>query len=174
MKYKKYIDVNFDELWKNKLNQVKQYIDLNKKSPSCSDKNVDIKQIGTWVINQKKNYDIDIEKCKEIMKNKQIYDVWTLFINDLKYKKFICIDLDEVWITKLNKVKQYIDINQKAPSSKDKDTDIKHIGQWISNQKTKYDIDIKNCKYIMKEEQIHLLWTEFINDLKYKQYICKV
>jgi hypothetical protein len=42
--YKEYVVVDFNEIWKIKLNLVKQYIDVNKKSPSQHDKNEDVKQ----------------------------------------------------------------------------------------------------------------------------------
>ena len=35
---------------------VKQYIDLNKKRPSDSDKDSNIKQLGKWISHQQKNY----------------------------------------------------------------------------------------------------------------------
>jgi hypothetical protein len=51
-----------------------------------------------------------------------------------------------------------------------KNSDVKQLGQWLSNQNTNYNIDIKECKYIMKDENIKKYWEEFINDSKYKKY----
>ena len=72
----------------NKLDEIKEYINEHKKTPSGSDKNQDIKQMGQWISHQKTKYDIDINKCKEGMKDQDIYNKWTEFINDEKYKKY--------------------------------------------------------------------------------------
>ena len=43
------------------------------------DKNTDIKQIGTWIGTQKTNYNSNIKECKCIMKDTEIYDLWTIY-----------------------------------------------------------------------------------------------
>jgi hypothetical protein len=40
--------------------------------------------MGNWISRQKANYDIDINKCKQSMKDEDIYNKWTEFINDNK------------------------------------------------------------------------------------------
>jgi antitoxin component HigA of HigAB toxin-antitoxin module len=101
------------------------------------------------------------------MKDEQIYNLWTEFINDIKYKKYFTSG-EEEWNQKLKEVKQYIDKYNERPSSKDKNNnkDIKILGEWINTQLNSY----KKKEYIMKDEQIYNLWTEFINDIKYKKY----
>ena len=86
-KYKIYFLSNEEE-WINKLDEVKKYINKYNKTPSTHDKDEDIKQIGIWISKQKTNYNIDINKCKEGIKNEEIYNKWTEFINDNKYKKY--------------------------------------------------------------------------------------
>ena len=49
----------------------------------------------------------------------------------------------DLWIYILNQVKDYISINNKLPSSIDKDKAIKTLGWWVSNQKTNYKKEIK-------------------------------
>ena len=44
--------------------------------------------MGIWISRQKKNYNIDINKCKEGIKNEEIYNKWTEFITDNKYKQY--------------------------------------------------------------------------------------
>ena len=85
------------------------------------------------------------------MKNPIIHDIWTKFITD--YKEYVGYS-NELWKIKLNQVKQYID---------DKNSDIKQLGQWISRQKKNYNTDIKECKQIMKDAEIHNLWSQFIS-----------
>jgi len=151
--------------WIEKLNLVKQYIDVNKKSPSQKDKNVDVKQLGAWINTQKHNYNSDIKKCKERMKDANIHSLWSEFF--INYKKYL--DLNEVWINKLNLVKQYIDVNRQLPSQYNKNPNIKQLGQWLSSQKMNHCSNIKQCKYIMKDNEIYNLWEQFINT--YKTYI---
>jgi hypothetical protein len=167
--YKEYIVVDTIEAWKDKLNQVKQYIDINKKSPSTIDKNIDIKKLGTWICHQKKNYNSNIKECKQIMKDIEIHTLWTQFIST--YKQYVDVDFNKLWKDKLNIVKQYIYVNNKTPSYSDKNVDVKKLGQWICDQKKNYNSDIKKCKCIMKDIEIHTLWKQFITD--YKQFFCK-
>ena len=165
--YKEYF-MTPNENWKQNLIKVKNYIDTNGKTPSSRDRDATIKSLGTWISHQKKKYDTNITKCKEGMKQLEIYTLWTEFIQE--YKEYICIDLNENWKQILINVKKYIDTNGKTPSSHDKDATIKFLGSWIGSQKSKYDIDITKCKECMEQEEIYTLWTEFIQE--YKEYIC--
>ena len=45
---------------------------------------------------------------------------------------------EENWMEMLEKVSCCIDTNQKRPSSKDKNKDVKQMGQWIGHQKQNY------------------------------------
>jgi len=147
--------------WYDKLVMVKKYIDENNKKPSKHDKNNEIKTLGMWISNQITKY----KDKKNVMKNKNIYNLWTEFINDEKYKEFF-EDNSTSWINKLNDIKKYIDENNKKPSSKDKNNEIKTLGMWIGNQIQNY----KDKKKIMNDKNIYNLWTEFINDKKYKEF----
>jgi hypothetical protein len=105
------------------------------------------------------------------MKDENIYYLWTEFITDNKYKKYMIINLKKLWMNKLDDVKKYIDTNNKTPSQHNKDQKTTQIGQWISQQKTNYNIDINKCKKSMKDKDIYNKWTEFINDNKYNKYL---
>jgi hypothetical protein len=52
--------------------------------PSSVDKNNDTKQLGTWICTQIISYG----KKKKIMKINYIYNIWTEFINNDKYKQY--------------------------------------------------------------------------------------
>jgi len=153
---------NGEEIWKNKLEKVKKYIDENNKRPSDKDKNKDIKILGSWVSNQTTNYN----KKEQIMKIVNIYNTWTEFINDNKYKKYVMSN-EDAWLNNLNLVKKYIDENNKKPSYTNKNKDTKILGTWLSTQTKNYN----KKEYIMKTETIYNTWTEFINDDKYKKYV---
>ena len=65
------------------------------------------------------------------MKNSDVYDKFTEFINSEKYKMYFMSNEDE-WNEKLKEVKKYIDENNKRPLQKEK------IGMWIGTQTKKY------------------------------------
>jgi len=152
---------NGEEIWKNKLEKVKKYIDEKNKRPSSIDKDKDTKILGKWILHQTTNYN----KKEYIMKTENIYNTWTEFINDDKYKKYF-ISNEDAWFNNLKLVKKYIDENNKKPSDIDKDKDTKILGKWLSKQTTNYN----KKEYIMKTETIYNIWTKFINDDKYKKY----
>ena len=137
--------------WIEKLNIVKNYIKDNNKLPSSTDKDKNIKSLGSWVSRQKINYD----KKQEIMKNEDIRKEWENFIeqNYILFKSN-----DEIWYDKFQELKNYIKDNNKLPSQYDKDKNIKSLGSWVSDQKTNYDKKEK----IMKNEDIRKEWEDFI------------
>ena len=153
--YKEYLLSNEEE-WLSKLNDVKIYINKNKKRPNSEDKDKEIMQLGRWILCQVRNY----KNEEQIMKDKHIRKIWEEFTND--YKEYF-ISNEELWISNLNKVKQYIDVNKKRPSCINKDT--KCLGSWIIKQQSNY---IKNER-IMKNQIINKLWKEFTE--QYKQYL---
>ena len=159
-KYKQYFISN-EEKWYNNLRWVKKYIDINNNRPCQSNKDTEIKEYGNWFQTQIQNY----KNKKYIMKNSEIYDKWTEFINSKKYKHIFLLYENE-WYNNLNWVKNYIDINNKRPSNIDKNTNISFHGIWIIRQVKNY----KNKIQIMKNLEIYDKWTEFINNEKYKKY----
>ena len=59
-------------------------MNTNNKRPSDCDKNKNVKQLGHWIGMQLHNY----KKKEQIMKNEEIYNKWTDFVNDDKYKQY--------------------------------------------------------------------------------------
>ncbi len=168
VKYKNYFLSN-DDAWIKNLDNVKRYMNENSKRPSSHDKNEYTKKLGLWLYTQTQNYNEDISKCKQIMKNEEIKLMWEQFINDIKYKDYF-ISNEDVWIKNLEYVKRYINENSKRPSSEDKNENTKKLGRWLGTQIQNYNEDITECKNIMKNEEIKLMWEQFINDVKYKNY----
>jgi len=162
-KYKKYfILIKPIEIFIKNLNKVKEYIEKYKQIPSCCSNIKDIKFLGKWISTQQNNFKYN----KNIMKNsKIIYDLWNEFINDEKYKIYFN-SFEEKFIINLDKVKNYFDKNKKKPSIIDKDKEIKYLSEWINTQQDNYNINNKKIKY----KNTNILWKEFINDNKYKQY----
>ena len=145
------------EIWKDNLINLENYIKENGKLPSSKDKNKQIKQIFEWLSHQKINY----KNNEGIMKNnKDIKIQWEEFVN--KYKDLFKSN-EEYWEDNLIKLEDYIKENNKLPSSIDKNKDIKYLGRWIGTQKKNY----KNNLNIMRiNNDIKIQWEEFMN--KYK------
>ena len=74
--------------------------------------------------------------------------------------------LNKNWFSNLQSVKEYIDKNNKTPSTIDKNKEIKILGKWLSHQKANYNEDIIQSKQIMKDKETHKTWSEFINNEK--------
>ena len=146
-----------EELWKDNLNNLKEYINIHNKLPASCSKDKNIKYLGLWVRNQEKNYD----KMQYIMKNEINRMLWEEFMKDN-------IELfrtnNEKWISNLELVKDYIVQNKKTPTQTDKDKCISSLGTWIQSQKQNY---IKKSK-IMIDENIRNIWGDFVK--QYEKY----
>jgi hypothetical protein len=156
IKYKEYFQ-SIDELWDESFKQLKLYINTNKKRPSGRNN-----ELAIWCSCQMTNY----RQKKNSMKNKEKYNKWDDFINNIKYKKYFQSN-DELWDESFKQLKLYIDTNEKRPSKHDKDNKI--LGNWVSAQQTNYNKKMK----IMKNKIIYNKWEDFINDSKYKKYFLK-
>jgi len=163
-KYKKLFINNIDKQliqWEEKLYNLKKYIDENNERPSNSSKDIKIKQLAEWINGNQKNYKTKINN----MRNEKIYNLWNEFINDEKYNIFFKSN-EEIWIDKLNRVKNYINLNNKRPSQIDKNDEIKILGRWINQSQIKY----RTKERIMSDPEIYNKWTDFITNPQYKQY----
>jgi hypothetical protein len=145
------------EIWTNTLNEVKKYIDEYNKRPSSESKNKDVKKLGKWILNQITNS----QKRVKIMKNDEIYNKWNEFINDDKYYQHF-ISNEEIWTNTLNEVKKFIDDNNKRPSSKSKNKDVKKLGQWLQRQITNSQKRVQ----IMKNDEIYNKWLIYCYNKK--------
>ena len=154
-KYRRYFKSG-EELWKDNLNIVEEYIKKNKILPSQHNKDENIKSLGGWINTQKKNY----KNNTYIMKNNIIKKEWKEFIEE--NKELFYTD-EEKWIINLKSIEEYIKENNILPSRSNKDNKIKNLNKWISTQKRNY----KNNKEIMKDIIIRKEFEEFIE--KYKE-----
>jgi hypothetical protein len=147
---------NNEEIWIRKLEEVKAYIDKYGKRPSSMDK--DTNKLSRWICNQIINY----KNEEQIMKNENIRNIWKEFMNDIKYKEYF-YDRELKWINILNKVINYIEINDKQLSWNDKNN--AYLKRWISNQKKNY---AKNSEIMKNNTKIRNMWEEF--NEKYGKY----
>lgn len=150
-----------NQIWMNTFENVKFYINEHKKRPSCTDKDIEIAQLGRWLVSQTKNY----KNKSWIMKDEMTYNMWKNFINDDRYSEHFLTD-SEKWINSFDKLKSYIDIHDKTPSSVDKDINIKCLGVWLLRNK-KMCI---NKTGAMNDVEIYNKWNEFMNNDTYNKY----
>jgi len=99
------------------------------------------------------------------MQDEKIRECWTKFVSDEKYKKYFMSN-DEAWHDNLEKVKKFIDMENKRPDSNSKNQDEKSLGSWISNQLHGYS----KKTHIMSDKKIRECWRKFVDDEKYKEY----
>ena len=148
--YNEYL-LSDNEKWFIKLNQLKEYIDENKKLPVKRCKYEQF-PLGTWLSQQKSNY----KSNKYCMNNQEILKKWEVFVDE--YEEYMLSD-NEKWLINLDKLKECIDENKKLPETKTV------LGHWCSMQKGNY----KSNKHCMKNEKNHTLWEEFVDE--YKEYM---
>ena len=154
--YKEYFMRN-EELWNNNLEKVKKYINDNEKRPSTHSKNKDILFMGSWINTQQNNY----SNKKDNMTNNNIRKQWEEFTKE--YAEHFMSN-EEVWKNTLEKVKKYIDDNNKKPSLYDKNKDVKSLGKWLSHQKDNYNKKIG----IIKNDDIKKQYEDFLEE--YAEY----
>ena len=156
-KYKHFF-ITVESKWLCSLNKTKHYIDTYNKRPTITN----AKEIGHWVFKQHTDY----LKKKNTMKNEDIYNQWTEFINDPKYIFYFKSNDEKYWNDTFNSLIQYINKYDKIPNSTDEDIIIKQLHEWIDIQLIAY----KKKTRMMKNEIIYNKWNEFICNKKYKKY----
>jgi hypothetical protein len=141
--------------WKFRFEELKKFIDKYKIRPTPKNN----KELYSWTQHQ-----INIfKKQGKIMinNNKELYHLWYNFVNNEKYKKYF-LNYEQNWKINLKELKNFIDTKNARPTPITNST----LCSWMQSQ-------IKNSKerkYIMKNNEIYKLWTDFINNDKYKKY----
>ena len=139
-----------EDIWRDKLAEVKSFFEMHDKRPACKAKNKTEKVLATWISNQIKNR----EKCQQIMSNENIRDLWDAF--KTKFIKYFKSN-EEIWRDKLAEVKSFFKIHDKRPSTIAKDETEKVLAIWISTQLYSRE----KCQYSMSNENIRNLWDVF-------------
>jgi superfamily II DNA or RNA helicase len=171
----------YERIWINTLKRSKEFIDKNKRRPKDGYKRINVYNkivktkddtisveeytLARWLCKQKQNY----KKELYTMKNEKIKKLWEEFINDDNYKKYMMLDLNDYWIYRLEQVKKYMDKEHKRPYEKSTYDTEKQLGQWIGQQQLNYTKNVNR----MKDNNIRMLWNEFMEDDKYKMYFIK-
>ena len=158
---------NGEEIWMKRLEEVKKYIDDNNKRPSEESEIKTVKTLGKWVSHQIQNY----KNKNGIMKKQIIYNIWTEFINNEKYKKYFMSN-EEKWKIKFLLLIKYINTYTKKPKNNEIYEGI-ILSRWITAQQKNY----LNKKKIMSNQTIYkihghiLLMMININNILYLMMI---
>jgi len=144
--------------WDENITQVKEYINEYKKRPSHRDIG-DSKRIGNWLETQISNFN----KKEYNMKDNNLYLKFNNFLEE--YKQYF-IKKEDKWIENLEKLKLFIDINNKRPSEDSTDENIKKLGKWTTDQLSHFKNNTKGMKNVENNE----IFKDFINNDKYKKY----
>jgi hypothetical protein len=161
----------YEHLWLANLTKIKEFIDTNKRRPKdgrykkIRDESISQYErvLCGWLCTQQQNY----KKHMFTMKNETIKKMWKEFIDNDNYKKYM-INGDKLWVYNLEKVKKYIEKENKRPSQESKDADIKTMGCWCQRNVT-YSQTKKGGNRFKLHRSI--LWDEFINDPKYNIHV---
>ena len=144
------------EEFKYQLDEIRKYIDENKKRPAECNKNKVVKKMGKllsrWLSQYKKNIGIMRDKKKQ----KEFYE----FLND--YKEYFQSNIEN-WKKKLEKIIYFIKQNNKLPSRCSKCKYERGMGNWIGRNKQSYRKKTK----IMKDKNIRKIWENFVNEYKH-------
>jgi superfamily II DNA or RNA helicase len=154
--YKEYF-ISDEDIWIQLFEELKMFIDINKRKPYINSKNLEEKQLGGWISTQQKNYKNKTDGMKNIVR----YNLWTQFLED--YTKYF-ITIDDLWLKNLDSCKSFIQINEKIPYQTAKNSNEKYLGRWISTQQKDY----KKKDHGMKEQLRYNEWTQFLEE--YKEY----
>ena len=152
LEYKKYITVDRNDEWYEILNDVINYIKINKTKPP---RNI---TIGAWINTQHNRF-----KIKQIVEDyPDRYLKWNQFLKE--YKQYF-ISFDEKWFQHLDKTKEFIDTNKRRPLDKAKDLYEKQLAVWVTTQ----FLNLKKNGVISKDENKCNLWIQFLEE--YNEYI---
>jgi superfamily II DNA or RNA helicase len=149
---------SFDDIWYEKFEEAKQFINENKQRPNSRSKNNNEKLLGVWIGTQNVNY----KTKSRAMKDSKKYNLWRQFLKD--YEEYFT-SYDEIWYEKFEKIKEFIDENKKRPSEKSKNKEEKQLGGWMSHQNKNYKTKTKS----MNDPEKYKLWTQFSED--YEEYL---
>ncbi len=163
--------LNANEIFEHRLNEVGNFISINKRKPKTVSKNKFEKNLACWLSRQRINF----RKKLYLFKKENIYNLMNSFLEENRnYLK----THDDIWLENYNFLLDFIENNKKTPSSESKIPFEKKLGLWLSSHKKIYN-DNKvsnkqryNLLYNLFNEKkeyfktIDEIWYEHLNELK--------
>jgi len=134
-------------------------------------KNIESVLVG-WFYTQKKDYNsISANFSQQIMKNQEIWQIWTDTLCDLNYNEYL-VDTIQDWKNIYRGMCKFIDAKDKSPSINVKDPSEKKLEEWVNTQKTNYNpISSNNSENLMKNHEIWQMWTFALANTRYMRYL---
>jgi hypothetical protein len=128
--YKEYFKSD-NEVWYENFEELKIFINKNKKRPSEDAKTETEKKLGKWLTHQ-----CMYHKKKEYgMNDENRYNLWSSFLDE--YKEYFKSDYD-IWYENFQELKIYINEHKKKPSLSSQNTSEKKLGSWKNTQNKNY------------------------------------
>ena len=148
-----------EDNWYERCSELEEFLEREKRRPSCTSKDEEEKRLGQWISHQNQNY----KKFQEAMKDPEKRKKWEQMIE--KYKEYFK-SYDEIWYENYKNLIEFIKNNERKPSFyTKKNNEEKKLGLWVRTQISNYK---KNQKS-MKDEDKRKKWDELLEN--YKEYI---
>lgn len=166
------IDCEIVDNWFDRFEELKKFINENKRKPIKERREENEKKLGSWLNNQQRNY----RNKKESMKNEIKYNKWTEFTEE--YNEYF-VSKHEKWNIKFNDLIYFITLNKRMPSQGSNNVEEKNMAGWHSQQQQFY----KKKTGGMVDKSRYNLWSDFleqykehfINDIeKWNEKFCEV
>lgn len=158
--YRRYSPNSKDIKWQKKYDELKKYIEDNRKLPGYSEENHDL---FIWIDNQRKYYRRNKLPSDRMLKLSNL-DFWDW---DGESRT------DTKWLNNYNRLKKFIDDNDRFPKST---TNEENLGYWVVRQRQNYHDNRLSQKRISMLEDLKLwkwsfkerndLWLEKFNELE--------
>lgn len=145
------LDCEVIDNWNERLEELRNFLEKEKRRPDIKSE----KNIANWMNNTFQNY----KYFKKSMKNEIKRKIWEDFLE--KYIEYLKTN-DTKWNEKFTKLKEFIKLNKRRPSSKCTNKDEKSIGVFLLNQNKYYNTNLFD-KIKIK------LWEDFLKE--YKEYL---
>jgi hypothetical protein len=146
------------DIWNKKYENLKFWINENKRIPSQSSKDKNENMYGCWCNSQRQNHKNNILKEEQINKLEELVG-W-----------YWCIDKNYEWNENYDKLKIWINENNRYPSNSSNNTEEKYLVHWSQIQRNKKkDNELDNNKIELLEKIKDWHWG--IDDIWKKTYI---
>lgn len=150
--------------WKNKLNQLKKWVDENQRRPTNKSKNKIEGKLANWYGSQQINYKKEVYSMVDAHKRQ----LWEKFTKE--YSEYF-LTFDQIWYKQFAQTRDWININKKRPSMDSEDTEESKMGTWIAHQQSNYRTKLKS----MTDEKKVQIWEKFVeNNSEYFNTVDKI
>ena len=150
--YNDYLTRN-DDKWNSHLENLRGYLDINKKIPSSTSKDKNERFLGCWLNTQNHKHKTNAVKTADDSR----YNIWSAFLDEYK----ICSTFQNgTWDAIFGRLNEFIGMNKKKPSKQSKDNCEKFLGCWLCTQNMYYKTKI----FSMADSTRYDIWSSFLEE----------